>query len=33
MIASMRAFEAGQKAISTIDETLGRAATQVGTLS
>jgi flagellar basal-body rod protein FlgF len=33
MIASMRGFEAGQKAISTIDETLGRAATQVGTLS
>jgi flagellar basal-body rod protein FlgF len=30
MIASMRAFEAGQKVIQTIDETLGKAATQVG---
>ena len=29
MIASLRAFEAGQKSITTIDETLGRAATQV----
>jgi flagellar basal-body rod protein FlgG len=33
MIASMRAFEAGQKVIQTIDETLGKAATQVGTVS
>jgi flagellar basal-body rod protein FlgG len=31
MIASLRAFEAGQKVIQTIDETLGKAATQVGT--
>ena len=31
MIASMRAFEAGQKVIQTIDETLGKAASQVGT--
>lgn len=30
MISSLRAFEAGQKSITTIDETLGRAATQVG---
>jgi flagellar basal-body rod protein FlgF len=30
MIASMRAFEAGQKVIQTIDETLGQAATKVG---
>jgi flagellar basal-body rod protein FlgF len=30
MIASMRAFEAGQKVIQTIDETLGKAATHVG---
>ena len=30
MIASLRAFEAGQKVIQTIDETLGKAATQVG---
>jgi flagellar basal-body rod protein FlgF len=30
MIASMRAFEAGQKVIQTIDETLGKAVTQVG---
>ena len=30
MISSMRAFEAGQKVIQTIDETLGKAATQVG---
>lgn len=30
MIASLRAFEAGQKSITTIDETLGRAASQVG---
>ena len=33
MIASMRAFEAGQKVIQTIDETLGRAANQVGSVS
>jgi flagellar basal-body rod protein FlgG len=33
MIASLRSFEAGQKAITTIDETLERAATQVGALS
>jgi flagellar basal-body rod protein FlgF len=30
MIASMRAFEAGQKAIQAIDETLGKASSQVG---
>jgi flagellar basal-body rod protein FlgF len=30
MIDSMRAFEAGQKVIQAIDETLGKAATQVG---
>jgi flagellar basal-body rod protein FlgG len=30
MISSLRAFEAGQKSITTIDETLGRAASQVG---
>ncbi len=30
MIASLRAFEAGQKSITTIDETLGLAASQVG---
>lgn len=33
MIGSMRTFEAGQKAITTIDETLRAATTQVGTLS
>jgi len=33
MIASLRAFEAGQKVISTIDETLGKAANQVGTVN
>ena len=33
MIASMRAFEAGQRVITTIDETLGKAANQVGNLS
>ena len=33
MIASMRAFEAGQKVIQTIDETLGKAATHVGSHS
>jgi flagellar basal body rod protein FlgG len=30
MIASMRAFEAGQKVIQAIDETLGQAANKVG---
>jgi flagellar basal-body rod protein FlgG len=33
MIKSQRAFEAGQKVIQTIDETLGRAVTQVGNLT
>jgi flagellar basal-body rod protein FlgF len=33
MIASLRAFEAGQKAIQTIDSTLQRAATQVGNVT
>jgi flagellar basal-body rod protein FlgG len=33
MIASMRRFEAGQKAITTIDETLRAATQQVGTIS
>jgi flagellar basal-body rod protein FlgF len=33
MISSMRAFEAGQKVIQAIDETLGKAATQVGSTS
>jgi flagellar basal-body rod protein FlgG len=32
MIASMRAFEAGQKVIQTIDDTLGKAVTQVGSV-
>jgi flagellar basal-body rod protein FlgG len=32
MIQSMRAYEAGQKVIQTIDETLGKATTQVGSL-
>jgi flagellar basal-body rod protein FlgF len=32
MIASLRAFEAGQKAITTIDSTLQQAASQVGNL-
>jgi flagellar basal-body rod protein FlgF len=32
MIASMRAFEAGQKAIQAIDDTLGKASQQVGTV-
>jgi flagellar basal-body rod protein FlgG len=32
MIASLRAFEAGQRVITTIDETLGRASSQVGSL-
>jgi flagellar basal body rod protein FlgG len=29
----MRAYEAGQKVIRTIDETLGKAATSVGTVT
>ena len=33
MISSMRAYEAGQKVIQTIDETLGKAASQVGQVS
>jgi flagellar basal-body rod protein FlgF len=33
MIESMRAYEAGQKVIHTIDETLGKAASTVGSLS
>jgi flagellar basal-body rod protein FlgG len=33
MIESMRAYEAGQKVIHTIDETLGKAASSVGALS
>jgi flagellar basal-body rod protein FlgF len=33
MISSMRAFEAGQKVINTIDETLGKAVSQVGSVS
>jgi flagellar basal-body rod protein FlgF len=33
MIASLRAFEAGQKAIQAIDDVLGKAANQVGSLS
>ena len=33
MIASFRAFEAGQKVIPTIDATLRKAATQVGSMS
>jgi flagellar basal-body rod protein FlgF len=33
MIASLRAFEAGQRVITTIDETLGKAANQVGSLN
>jgi flagellar basal-body rod protein FlgG len=32
MIASFRAFEAGQKVIQTLDETLGKASTSVGSL-
>jgi len=32
MIASLRAFEAGQRVIQTIDETLAKAATQVGSV-
>ena len=33
MIASMRAFEAGQKVIQAIDDTLGQAASKVGTVT
>ena len=33
MIASLRSFESGQRVITTIDETLGKAANQVGSLS
>jgi flagellar basal-body rod protein FlgG len=33
MIASMRAYESGQKVIQTIDETLGKAASSVGTVN
>jgi flagellar basal-body rod protein FlgF len=33
MISSMRAFEAGQKVIQTIDETLGKAVSQVGSVA
>jgi flagellar basal-body rod protein FlgF len=33
MISSMRAFEAGQKVIQTIDESLGKAVTQVGSVA
>src|SRR5918992_346641 len=33
MIASLRAFEAGQRVIQTIDETLGKAVNQVGSVS
>ena len=33
MIASFRAYEAGQKVIQTIDETLGKASTSVGSLN
>ena len=33
MISSMRAFEAGQKVIQTIDETLGKAVSQVGSVT
>jgi flagellar basal-body rod protein FlgG len=33
MLASLRAFEAGQKAIQAIDDVLGKAANQVGSLS
>ena len=33
MISSMRAFEAGQKVIQAIDDTLGKAANQVGSVS
>jgi flagellar basal-body rod protein FlgG len=33
MITSMRTFESGQKVIQTIDETLGKAVTSVGTIT
>jgi len=33
MMASYRSYESGQKVIHTIDETLGKAATQVGAVS
>lgn len=33
MISSLRAFEAGQRVLTTIDETLGKASTQVGAVS
>ena len=33
MMASMRAFEAGQKVITTIDETLGKAANHVASIT
>jgi len=33
MIASMRAYESGQKVIQTIDETLGKAASSVGSVT
>jgi flagellar basal-body rod protein FlgG len=33
MIASLRAFEAGQRAITTIDETLGKSVNQVGSVT
>lgn len=33
MIASLRAFEAGQRVITTIDEALGKASSQVGSLN
>jgi flagellar basal-body rod protein FlgG len=33
MIASMRSYESGQKVIQTIDETLGKAATSVGSVT
>jgi flagellar basal-body rod protein FlgF len=32
MIASLRSFEAGQRVITTIDETLQKAANNVGTI-
>jgi flagellar basal-body rod protein FlgG len=32
MIASLRAFESGQKVIQTIDQTLDQAASRVGSL-
>jgi flagellar basal-body rod protein FlgG len=33
MIESMRAFQAGQKVIQTIDASLSKAATQIGAVS